>query len=97
MSSASSRVTTDHQAIRRWVEVRGAHPASVKATGGDHDLGVIRIDFPGYSGEGKLEPISWEEFFAKFEERHLAFRYQETTARGEKSNFFKLVDRQKAH
>ena len=47
----------------------------------------------GYSGEGKLEEISWEEFFEKFDEQELALVYQEKTADGKKSNFNKLVSR----
>jgi hypothetical protein len=87
-----SKVTTDHDEIRRWAEERNGKPTRVKGTGGADDPGILRIDFPGYSGEDSLEPISWEEFFAKFEEKKLALVYQEQT-RGEKSNFNKLVDR----
>jgi hypothetical protein len=85
-----SRMTTDHEEIRRWAEERGAHPAKVKGTE------IIRLDFPGYTGEGKLEPIGWEEFFKNFDDRGLALVYQEKTSRGQKSNFNKLVDRRSA-
>jgi hypothetical protein len=53
----------------------------------------LRIDFPGFSGAQSLEQISWEEFFEKFDEQDLAFLYQETTARGLRSNFNKLIKR----
>jgi hypothetical protein len=86
-----SRTTRDHEEIRRWAEERGGKPAHVKNTGSAEDIGILRIDFPGYSGEGSLEPISWEDFFKKFDERGLALVYQEETARGQKSNFNKLV------
>lgn len=96
-----SKTTQDHQEIRRWCEVRGGKPSHVKATGDSKDAGILRIDFPGYSGEGKLEPISWDEFFKKFDEQGLAFVYQEKTAEGKQSNFNKLVRREtveeKAH
>lgn len=85
--------TTDHEFIRQWAEERGGVPSVVKGTGGDGDPGIIRIDFPGYSGEGSLEPISWEEWFQKFDENDLAFLYQDETASGERSNFNKLVRR----
>ncbi len=88
--------TTDHEFIRKWAEERGAKPTAVKGTGGGDDPGIIRLDFPGYSGEGKLEPISWDEWFAKFDESDLALLYQEETAEGEKSNFNKLVKRETA-
>lgn len=89
----SSKTTTNHETIRRWADERGGKPAHVKATEGKHDPGVLRIDFPGYSGADTLEEISWEDFFAKFEESQLALVYQEETAAGEKSNFNKLVNR----
>jgi hypothetical protein len=55
---------------------------------------MIRLDFPGFSGEGSLEEISWEEFFNAFDKNQLALVYQETTAEGQRSNFNKLVSRE---
>jgi hypothetical protein len=95
-SSASSRPLTDHDEIRQWAEGRGARPACVRGTGGGEDVGMIRLDFPGYSGEQSLEPIEWDEWFQKFDESGLALLVQETTARGQKSNFNKLVSRETA-
>ncbi len=65
----------------------------VRGTGGDEQTGIIRIDFPGFSGEEKLEPITWDEFFQKFDESNLALVYAETT-RGQKSNFNNLISRE---
>ncbi len=95
-SSASSQTTTDHEQIRQWAEDRGAHPACVRGTGGGEDIGMIRLDFPGYSGGDSLEEITWDEFFEKFDEQGLALLYQDTTARGQKSNFNKLIARETA-
>lgn len=86
-----SKTTQDHNEIRQWCEARGGKPSHVIGTGSSKDAGLLRIDFPGYSGEGKLEPISWDDFFKKFDERGLAFVYQEKTADGKQSNFNKLV------
>jgi hypothetical protein len=91
--AGESKITTDHDQIRRWVEERGGYPASVKATSVDGDPGLLRIDFPGYSGDESLERISWEDFFEKFEEKDLAFLYQETMREGGESRFFKLISR----
>ena len=91
-SAGASKTTTDHETIRKWAEARKARPAAVKGTGGGDDPGVIRLNFPGYAEE-KLEEISWDDFFAKFEENRLAFLYQEETRDGEQSNFFKFVKR----
>lgn len=57
---------------------------------------MIRLDFPGYSGEQSLEPIEWDEWFQKFDESGLALLVQDETARGERSNFNKLVSRDTA-
>ncbi|NLT67291.1 MAG: hypothetical protein GXX84_11875 [Acidobacteria bacterium] len=86
---AEAKKTTDHDVVRRWVEERGGSPAKVKGTG------LLRIDFPGYSGGDKLEHITWEEFFQKFEENGLAFLYQEDIE-GKTSRFSKLVSRKAA-
>jgi len=86
---AEAKTTTDHNEIRRWVEERGGFPASVKGTGDGNDPGLLRIDYPGFSGEEKLQKISWEEFFAKFDSEKLAFLYQDEAD----SRFSKLIDR----
>jgi hypothetical protein len=92
--AGESKTTTDHEEIRRWVEERGGWPAAVKDTGGKDDPGLLRIDFPGYSGNQSLEKISWEDFFEKFEEKNLAFLYQDEKRDGEESRFFKLINRE---
>jgi len=91
--ASKSNTTTDHDEIRRWVEEHGGKPVTVRGTGDGDDAGVLRIDFPGGAGEDELEPISWEEWFEKFDENNLAFLYQEEKASGEDSTFFKLVSR----
>ncbi len=85
--------TTDHEKIRAWVEARGGSPATVKGSGGPELVGILRIDFPGYTGKTTLEKISWEDFFKKFEERGLAFLCQDTTVDGALSRFWKLIKR----
>ena len=91
--SNTSTTTTDHDTIRKWAEERGGKPSAVSATSSGDDPGIIRIDFPGYSGEDSLEEVSWDDWFAAFEDNNLAFVYQEETADGERSNFNKLVSR----
>jgi len=94
---SSSVTTTNHDEIRKWAEARGGKPATVKRTEDNGEAGVLRIDFPGYSGAGSLEEISWEEFFKKFDEKKLAFLYQDKTSSGEQSRFFKFVSRETAN
>src|SRR2546423_438332 len=94
--SREAKVTTDHEEIRRWVESRGGKPATVKTTHKDGDPGLLRIDFPGYSGANALESIPWDAFFKKFDEKKLAFLYQESLKSGQESRFHKLVSRSTA-
>lgn len=91
-----SRVLTDHDEIRSWAEERDAQPSCVRGTGSEEDVGMIRLDFPGYSGETSLEPIEWDEWLQKFDENNLALLVEDETARGEKSNFNKIVGRETA-
>ncbi|HSU56536.1 MAG TPA: hypothetical protein VLT36_20925 [Candidatus Dormibacteraeota bacterium] len=88
-----SKTTQDHEEIRQWVESRGGHPAIVKRTarGTKNKEGVLRIDFPGYSGAGTLEEVSWDEWFQVFDDRNLEFLYQDKTSGGKPSRFNKLV------
>src|SRR4051795_8930047 len=90
---ALSKTTRDHDEIRRWAEARGAVPAEVKGTQRDGEAGIIRFEFPKAPNrnDSKLEEISWEEFFEKFDENNLEMVFQEKTADGQKSNFNKLV------
>jgi hypothetical protein len=92
MTQSTTKKTTDHEEIRRWVEEHGGRPATVTGTG-NGEPGVLRIDFPGGAGEDRLEPISWDEWFRKFDDEGLAFVYQDEKADGEDSTFFKLVRR----
>lgn len=86
---SEAKTTTNHNQIRQWVEKRGGSPARVKSTGDRNDPGILRIDYPGFSGEETLETISWEEFFEKFEESRLAFLFQDEPD----SRFSKLINR----
>jgi hypothetical protein len=95
-SSHKSTILTDHDEIRKWAEARGGHPARVKRTGDEDDVGMIRIDFPGYSSEGSLEPISWKQWFEKFEEKDLALVVENQPPEGDKARFNKLVNRHNA-
>ena len=91
--TAASKTTIDHEEIRNWVEERGGKPARVKKTGKGTGGGLLRIDYPGFTGEDSLEEITWDEFFAAFDENKLAFLYQDETKDGKESRFSKLIDR----
>jgi hypothetical protein len=90
---STSNVTNNHAEIKRWVEERGGFPAAVKRTESKNDLGILRIDFPGFSGEDSLERVDWDDWFKAFDEKQLAFLHQDKTADGAVSRFNKLVSR----
>jgi len=90
---SESKTTTDLKTIKEWAEERDGKPAKVKGVGKGKDDGIIRIDFPGYSGEDSLEHISWDDWYKIFQDRKLAFLYQDETSGGKESRFFKLVSR----
>jgi len=91
---SSAKVTIDHDEIRSWVEERGGYPAHVKRGSSKDDLGILRIDFPGFSGEDSLERVEWDQWFDAFEENGLAFLHQDETSDGKESRFSKLVSRE---
>lgn len=93
MTTHDAKTTTNHDEIRRWAEARGGKPATVHSTVENGDkAGVLRIAF---TDDGALDPIGWDEFFDKFEDADLAFLYQEKTADGSTSRFFKFVERER--
>lgn len=87
-----SQQTTDHAEIKQWVESRGGRPATVAGTPKRGEAaGLLRIDFPSGAANPPLEPISWEDFFKKFDEADLAMVYEEQERGGKPSYFCKFV------
>lgn len=83
-----SLVTTSHDVIRQWAEERGGRPATVEGTEHGNRLGVLRFDFGDKTD--RLREVSWDEWFATFDERRLNFIYQEERTDGRQSTFFRL-------
>jgi hypothetical protein len=93
----SSRQTTDHDEIKKWAEDRDGKPATIAGTPKQgEEAGLLRIDFPSGASNPPLEPISWEDFFNKFDEANLAMVYEEQDAQGKPSYFCKFVERETA-
>jgi hypothetical protein len=96
MASSKTKTTIDHAEIRAWVEAHHGLPAAVRGTGtdglgADFDPGVLRIDLRGSAGGDELKPLSWEDWFAKFEREQLTFRYRERKSSSDDSALYKLV------
>ncbi len=88
--------TRSHEVIKRWAEERKATPATVPGTEHDGRPGVLRFNFPGYGGDD-LKEISWEDWFAPFDERQLVFLFQEHKTNGDQSNFFQIDNPEREH
>jgi hypothetical protein len=88
--AGTSRTTTEHDEIRRWVEAGAGCPVAIRdAADGDHP-GVLWIAFPGRSSH-RFEVLGWDEWLTKFDDDGLALLYQTQEADGSASTCFKLV------
>lgn len=87
-----AQTTTDHDTIRTWAEDKGGKPAAVQRTHTQDDPGIVRIMFPKApnSEHDGLKEISWEAFFAEFDQRNLALLYEPD------SMFSRLISRDDA-
>ena len=87
---SQAKTTQDHGTIRQWAEERGGRPAAVGETRSEEDPGILRLDFEP-KDEG-LDPLSWDEFFQKFDSAHLTFLYQDEMEGGKQSRFHKFIE-----
>jgi hypothetical protein len=93
-ASHRAKTTTNHAEIQAWIEKREGQPATVKGTARQGEtVGMLRVSFPGHGRDESLQEVTWEDFFAKFDQANLAFLYQDTTEEGGTSRFFKFVRR----
>ena len=79
------KITANHGEIRRWVEDRGGCPGLLPAKHGRDRLAVA-------FDPADCEPVTWEEFFTRFEREGLAFVY-DPDGNGEAASTAKLVSR----
>ncbi len=70
--SDDTTTTTDHGFIRAWAEAREGRP------GRSEGHGSPRLGFDFGTPEPGLQEISWDEFFAVFEQDKLALSYRDT-------------------
>lgn len=87
----NTQVTTDHIAIRRWVEARHGMPAKRMAA---RDYGAaLQIIFPEREAPPSVMPLDWTRFFEEFESGELAFVHEEDLG-GEASYYNRFVKRE---
>lgn len=87
---SSAKKTRDHAKIKKWIEERGGEPSMVRSESSQGG-GILRVNFPGYSGDEVLEEVSWDEFFEEFDSSNLTFLYQDECSDGAESRFNKFI------
>ncbi len=86
-----TQMTTDHVAIRRWVEARRGVPAQRRAA---RDYGAaLQIIFPEREAPSSVMPMDWKRFFEEFERDELAFVHDADLG-GEASYYNRFVKRE---
>ncbi len=76
----TQRTTSNHGEIQRWAQERGGQPAVIDHPNARADKPGIRIDFPGKRDDAIKDithPVTWDEFFAVFEEQQLLLTYED--------------------
>jgi hypothetical protein len=94
---STTKKTTDHSEILKWAESQGAQPALVKDSASHYDPGVLRIRIPGSDLGPRVENLSWDVFFQKFDEERLALVYSEEPHAVPEHTHAKLVRREGYH
>jgi hypothetical protein len=87
--------TRDHALIRQWAQRRNAEPATGEATASgaasaqitDGGAG-IRFNFPAIT---RFRPITWDEWFANFEQHGLLFLFENDRDNEPPSPLYRLV------
>jgi hypothetical protein len=78
---AISEPTSNHEEIRRWAEANQFSPAEQLPVRVDGEPAELRLlSEPQINARQDKRLISWEEFFAKFDEQGLAFVYDQDSA-----------------
>jgi hypothetical protein len=62
--------TAKHEVIQAWAKARNAQPARVRGT-----TDALKLKFG--DEENSWEPITWDEWFAIFDEKEFAFVYED--------------------
>jgi hypothetical protein len=70
--------TRDHAAIREWAKRYNAVPAEIKPLEFDGEPSILYFLIGNArSGTPEIRPISWEDFFARFDLLNLAMAWHD--------------------
>lgn len=75
------KFTTDNDEIRRWAELRGGVPATIRGSANEDGPGILRISLPTAPRRANLLALTWDEFFAAVELNELAFMIDDRACR----------------
>jgi len=90
--ASGSRITTDHDEIREWVDEHGGRPVRGPVLSAEGQYGTIEIDFSGGRADRSLEPVDWDEWFRIFDDDQLALLIRDEDQGGD-TRLFELVRR----
>lgn len=99
LSDPNSKVTWNHNEIRKWVEKHGGKPAVFDDPSAGADKLGIRIDFKSRENfkfmhdAVEVKEISWKKFFEIFDKRKLAFIYKDKDEPRDITMAYKLIPR----
>lgn len=70
--------TAKHDVVKAWAEARSGKPARIKGTTDalKIDLGAVDEGFEPHPVPA-LEAVSWEDWFSTFDEKELAFVFED--------------------
>ena len=74
-------------------QTRKSRQITTPSAGGQKRAAAARRAWKEPATTSSLDPISWDDFFDKFDSAHLPFLYQDKTEGGAVSRFHKFVDR----
>lgn len=75
-----ANMTTDHETLRAWIEQHGGQPALVRRADEQAGAseGALSFEFLADGQEPELVPISWADFFQRFDHQGLTLSFEDS-------------------
>lgn len=85
----SKRVTTmDHEEIKNWISKHNGKPVLIEEEKSEGPLTSLSVKFQDEKIPVEVkEELDWPRFFEIFEQKMLAFQYDEEDGEGKNKNF----------
>lgn len=85
--------TIEHRVVREWAEKRGLVPTTIRGTWGSDLPTPLQLTEPEADADPARIELTWDQFFEIFEDRQLAFTYQDDDVSGVPSQYYKFERR----